>query len=76
MELEKIILEQIKKNKLANFDYEFIVTQLAVLNNLPYEEIKKIVDKLFVSKKIKLKSNTNFEKFEKKSKVDRTEILL
>ena len=53
MDLEKLILEQVKKNKLATFDYEFIVSQLAVLNNMSYEEIKIVVDRLISSKKLK-----------------------
>lgn len=71
MELEKLILEQVKKNKLANYDYEFIVSQLAVLNNEPYEQIKIVVDKLIASKKLKIKSKENNSPMPKKEKIDR-----
>ena len=74
MELEKIFLEQIKKNKLSNLGYEFIVSQLAVLNNLPFEEVKPIVDKLLSSKKIKLKDKYVENNPIKKSKIDRKTI--
>ena len=45
-DLEQIILEQIKVNKLENLEYDMIVSQLTVLNNKPYETIKEFVDKL------------------------------
>lgn len=42
-------LSQIKTNKLENLDYEFIIAQLCVLNNKPFEEMKKALDDLISS---------------------------
>ncbi|MBE5757657.1 MAG: ribonuclease R [Clostridiales bacterium] len=72
MELDKIIIEQIKKNKLTGYDFEFIVSQVAVLNNKSYEEIEEICKRLVVEKKIKLKNAKTQEP--KKQKVDRKSI--
>ena len=46
------ILEQIQINKLGNLDYEFLISQLCVLNNKTFEEIKKYVDQLIFEKLI------------------------
>ena len=45
-ELDNLIIQQIKTNKLANLKYELIISQLSVLNNKPYELIKLTVDRL------------------------------
>lgn len=66
MDLQKLILEQIKKNKLSNLTYELLLTQLTVLNNKPYETIKKVVDTLIASGKIKILDSS--EKSEEKVK--------
>ena len=42
-------LSQIKTNKLENLDYEFIIAQLCVLNNKPFEDMKKALDDLISS---------------------------
>ena len=42
-------LSQIKTNKLENLDYEFIIAQLCVLNNKPFEHMKKALDDLISS---------------------------
>ena len=47
MDREKI-LEQIKVNKLENFEYTFLISQLCVLNNKTYEVVQKIVDQLIL----------------------------
>lgn len=54
-ELDNLIIQQIKTNKLANLKYELIITQLSVLNNKPYELIKLTVDRLVDEGKIKIK---------------------
>lgn len=46
MEFYDKIIEQIKRNKLMNFEKDFVVAQLCVINNKPYEEMKEIVDNL------------------------------
>ena len=46
------ILEQIKVNKLENLNYEFLISQLCVLNNKTYEDVQKIVDQLLFEKLI------------------------
>lgn len=56
-ELDELIIKQIKSNKLENYDYEFIISQLSVLNNKPYELIKMTVDRLVGDKKLNLKCN-------------------
>ena len=55
MELREEILKQIKKYKLNSMGYEVLVSQLTVLNNKPYTEIKGIVDNLIGNGKIKIK---------------------
>jgi len=46
MEFYDKILEQIKRNKLINLEYDFLIAQLCVLNNKPYVEMKEAVDNL------------------------------
>ena len=44
-DLQQIILEQIKTNKLENLEYDMIISQLTVLNNKPYDVIKEMFEK-------------------------------
>ncbi|MBR2467636.1 MAG: ribonuclease R [Clostridia bacterium] len=55
MEKNKI-LNQIEVNRLAELDYEFIIAQLCVLNNKPFEDMKQALDELIVEGAFKLKS--------------------
>ena len=55
MDLKDEILKQIKKYKLASMGYEVLVSQLTVLNNKPYTEVKGIVDNLIGNGKLKIK---------------------
>lgn len=48
------ILEQISINKLDRLEYPYLIAQLCVLNNKPYEEIKVVVDELIKKGKITL----------------------
>lgn len=48
------ILEQININKLDRLEYPYLIAQLCVLNNKPYEEIKVIVDDLLKKNKFEL----------------------
>ena len=50
------ILNQIEVNKLKNFDYDFIIAQLCVLNNKPFDEMKSALDELILSGEFKIKS--------------------
>ena len=47
MEKNKI-LNQIEVNRLTELDYEFIIAQLCVLNNKPFEDMKQVLDELIV----------------------------
>ena len=49
MELQEKILLQIKTNKLEKFDVDFIIAQLCVLNNKPFEDMKSVVDRMIKS---------------------------
>ena len=69
-ELDKLIVAQIRDNRLANLDYEMIISQLSVLNNKPYELIKMTLDRLVGDKKVNLKCVTK-DKSETKAKPDR-----
>lgn len=50
------ILEQISINKLDRLEYPYLIAQLCVLNNKPYEEIKVVVDELVKDGKVVLNS--------------------
>lgn len=50
------ILNQIEVNKLKNFDYDFIIAQLCVLNNKPFDEMKSALDELILKGEFKIKS--------------------
>ncbi len=52
------ILQQIKINNLNNLNYEFIIAQLCVLNNRPFNEVKDILDKLILSGKVQVATDT------------------
>ena len=56
MELIEKIVYQIKNNNLDNFDYDFVLFQLCVLNNKPFNEMKEVLDELLSSGKITLKN--------------------
>ncbi len=56
------ILEQINLNKLDKLEYPYVIAQLCVLNNKPYEEIKVVVDDLIKSGQFKPNSNVEQEK--------------
>ena len=64
-QLDDIILQQIKDNKLKNLEYELIISQLTVLNNKPYEVIKIALDKLVAQNRVKLKCIKKEKKLEK-----------
>lgn len=57
------ILNQIEINKLANLPYEFIIAQLCVLNNKPFEEVKSLLDQTIASGDFKIKSDESEEAF-------------
>lgn len=59
MELKDLIIEQIHKNKLLKLEYNMIINQLMVLNNRPFEIVKKEVDELIALGEIKIKGKTN-----------------
>ena len=69
-ELDKLIVSQIRNNKLANLGYEMIISQLSVLNNKPYELIKMTLDRLVGDKKVNLKCVTK-DKSDSKAKSER-----
>lgn len=68
-ELDELIIKQIKINKLDNLEYDFIITQLSVLNNKPYELIKMTVDRLVGDGKIKLKGKRVEPKAKKEKRI-------
>ncbi len=53
--MEEKIIQQVKINKLEQYERAFMIAQLCVLNNKSFEEIKKIVDRLILQKKITCK---------------------
>ena len=69
-ELDKLIVSQIRNNRLANLGYEMIISQLSVLNNKPYELIKMTLDRLVGDKKVNLKCVTK-DKSDSKAKSER-----
>ena len=54
-ELDKLIINQIKQNKLSSLSYDLIINQLSVLNNKPYELMKLTLDRLISENKVSLK---------------------
>ena len=52
MDIEEKILLQVRTNNLENFDVDFIIAQLCVLNNRPFDEMKQKVDKMIASGQI------------------------
>ena len=62
--MEELIIDQIKRNKLENLDYELLLSQLTVLNNKPYNladvvaELNNIVDVSLGQKPIKYSVKT------------------
>lgn len=67
-ELNEIILEQIKLNKLSNLNYDLIINQLEVLNNKPYDVIKNAVDALIASGKLHITGATPVSQMKTKVK--------
>lgn len=76
---KKKVLNQIRINRLDGEEYSFVVSQLCVLNNKPFDEVKEIVDELIRTKKVsvagavppnnKVKTNKgNYEKFAHRGK--------
>lgn len=57
MDYEKF-LTQIKNNQLENFEYDFVIAQLCVLNNKPFDEMKRVVDDLISTSRINLKKES------------------
>ncbi len=53
------IISQIRANKLDGSTKEFIIAQLCVLNNKPFADVKKIVDKLVANREITVADNGN-----------------
>lgn len=62
------ILNQIEVNKLSNMSYEFIIAQLCVLNNKPFDEMKNTLDQLIVDGDFKIKNEN--DSFVQTSNVD------
>ena len=58
MEFYDKILDQIKRNKLITLEYDFLIAQLCVLNNKPYEEMKEVVDNLISLGELDLETDT------------------
>ena len=56
------ILEQININKLYRLEYPYLIAQLCVLNNKPYEEIKVVVDALLAKGKFTIQDESTIEK--------------
>lgn len=65
------IIHQIEMNRLDGVEYGFLVGQLCVLNNKPYDEMTTVVDK-FISAGILIKNSDNLVAIKKKSKVTST----
>ncbi len=64
MEFENIILEQIELNKLGGLEYDLLISQLTVLNNKPYAEIKEILDRLIKKGRISVQGCPSEQKME------------
>ena len=62
------ILNQIEVNKLSNMSYKFIIAQLCVLNNKPFDEMKNALDQLIVDGDFKIKNEN--DSFVQTSNVD------
>ena len=77
MDREKL-LQQIQINKLENLDYQFLISQLCVLNNKSFEVVQKIVDQLIFEKLITVENAPVKEtppQEPKREKVDKYEYL-
>lgn len=55
MSLKEKVLNQIKHNKLENYDLDFVIAQVCVLNNKPFEDMKNIVEELIREQLVVLK---------------------
>ena len=78
------ILNQVKINRLDGEEYGFIISQLCVLNNKPYDEVRDVLDDLVAQGKVRVKGvvppnnnvktdKTNYEKFAKRGKMSKKE---
>ncbi len=54
MDIEQKILYQIQNNHLDQYDLDFVIAQVCVLNNRPFDEMKKVVENLIGSGRLKL----------------------
>ncbi len=59
MSIDEKILLQVKHNKLEQFDIDFVIAQLCVLNNKPFDQMKQTVERLVREGAIKLKQQDN-----------------
>lgn len=64
------ILNQIEQNRLHELDYEFIIAQLCVLNNKPFDEMKSALDELIMSGDFKIKGKEPAFPYDKSKKDD------
>lgn len=53
------VLSQIKENNLIGLEKDFLISQLCVLNNKSYAEIRNVVEDLELSKELNLNSKKN-----------------
>ena len=49
------ILNQVKINRLDGEEYGFIISQLCVLNNKPYDAVRDVLDDLVAQGKVRVK---------------------
>ncbi len=76
MEIDKILLKQIRANKLGNLDYNLLISQLTVLTNKPHSEIKERVDKMIGKGLLHVKNSENAMKMQTpKSRVKKNKSL-
>lgn len=64
MDFDKIILQQIKSNKLGNLEYDLLISQLTVLTNKPYALVKERIDKMISKGTLKVNGVHNEKKME------------
>lgn len=69
-------LSQIKINKLDQEEYEFIIAQLCVLNNKPFEEMKNALDSLIASGLFTLKGDVLSQKLAEREEEQLNEMLV
>lgn len=64
MDFDKVILQQIKSNKLGNLEYDLLISQLTVLTNKPYALVKERIDKMISKGTLKVSGFHNEKKME------------